>query len=85
MATICSSETFAKWHAIFLSVRKTVFKYPWIFQVKGANQNVRKLLSTDLVNTKRHYYLSWQKAMGIIVNYCLIDNIDEEEKMIDKV
>ena len=26
-------------------------EYPRIFQVMGANQNVRKLLSTDLVNT----------------------------------
>ena len=35
--------------AIFLSVRKT------IYQVAGANQNARKLLSTDLVNTKCAY------------------------------
>ena len=27
-------------------------EYPRIFQVTGANQNARKLLSTDLVNTK---------------------------------
>ena len=30
-------------------------EYPRIFQVTGANQNARKLLSTDLVNTKRSY------------------------------
>ena len=30
---------------------------PRIFQLTGANQNGRKLLSTDLVNTKRMY--SW--------------------------
>ena len=27
-------------------------EYPRIFRVTGANQNARKLLSTDLVNTK---------------------------------
>ena len=50
MATISSSETFAKRRAIFLFVGKTR-----IFQVTGANQNARKLLSTDLVNTNRYY------------------------------
>jgi len=30
-------------------------EYPRIFQVTGANQNVQKLLSTDLVNTKMRY------------------------------
>ena len=30
-------------------------EYPRIFQVTGANQNARKLLSTDLVNTKIQY------------------------------
>ena len=30
-------------------------EYPRIFQVTGANQNARKLLSTDLVNTKMLY------------------------------
>ena len=30
-------------------------EYPRIFQVTGANQNARKLLSTDLVNTKTTY------------------------------
>ena len=30
-------------------------EYPRIFQVTGANQNARKLLSTDLVNTKKVY------------------------------
>ena len=51
MATNTSSETFAKRRAIFLSVRKTVNSQR-IFRVTGANQNARKLLSTDLVNTK---------------------------------
>jgi len=31
-------------------------EYPRMFQVTGANQNVRKLLSTDLVNTNNNYY-----------------------------
>ena len=30
-------------------------EYPRIFRVKGANQNARKLLSTDLVNTNAGY------------------------------
>ena len=55
MAIISSSETFVKWSAIFLSVRKTGNNYPRIFQVTGDNQNTRKLLSTDLVNTNNYY------------------------------
>ena len=31
-------------------------EYPRIFQVMGANQNARKLLSTDLVNTKTGWW-----------------------------
>ena len=47
--SISSSETFAKRRAIFLSVRKTV-------NIQGySNQNARKLLSTDLGNTKNYY------------------------------
>ena len=30
-------------------------EYPRIFQVMGANQNMRKLLSTDLVYTNKSY------------------------------
>ena len=30
-------------------------EYPRIFRVTGANQNARKLLSTDLVNTNKKY------------------------------
>ena len=52
-SSISSSETFAIRRAIFLSVRKS--EYPRIFQVTGANQNARKLLSTDLVNTNDDY------------------------------
>ena len=33
------------------SLRSQNSEYPRIFQVTGANQNARKLLSTDLVNT----------------------------------
>ena len=37
------------------SLRSQNSEYPRIFQVTGANQNVRKLLPTDLVNTKMLY------------------------------
>ena len=37
-----------------LSLRSQNSEYPRIFQVTGANQNVRKLLSTDLVNTNNN-------------------------------
>ena len=50
MATNSSSETFAKRRAIF-SLRSENSEYPRILQVTGANQNARKLLSTNLVNT----------------------------------
>ena len=32
-------------------------EYPRVFRVMGANQKVRKLLSTDLVNTNRFYFV----------------------------
>ena len=44
-----SCETFAKQRAIFLSVHKTVNIHGYSTL---ANQNTRKLLSIDLVNTK---------------------------------
>ena len=37
------------------SLRTQNSEYPRIFQVTGANQNARKLLSTDLVNTNGGY------------------------------
>ena len=37
------------------SLRTQSSEYPRIFQVMGANQNARKLLSTDLLNTNRCY------------------------------
>ena len=49
-SSIPSCESFAKRGAIFRCVRNS--EYPRIFQIRGANQNARKLLSTDLVNTK---------------------------------
>ena len=39
------------------SLRSQNSEYPWIFQVTGTNQNARKLLSTDLVNTNFRYSL----------------------------
>ena len=38
------------------SLRLQNSECPRIFQVTGANQNARKLLSTDLVNTNNYYY-----------------------------
>ena len=38
------------------SLRSQNSKYPRIFRVTGANQNARKLLSTDFVNTKNIYH-----------------------------
>ena len=52
MATISSSDTFAN-DAPFISSQNN--EYPRIFQATGANQNVRKLLSPDLVDTNNHY------------------------------
>ena len=52
MATISSSETFAKRRAIFLSVRKTV-------NTQGYS-DLRELLTTHLVNTKYIYLLNSQ-------------------------
>ena len=37
-------------------------EYPRIFQVTGANQNARKLLFTDLVNTKNGYFPLWDQG-----------------------
>ena len=44
----------------YFSLRSQTSEYPRIFQVTGANQNTRKLLFTDLVNTNTHYYISQQ-------------------------
>ena len=42
-------------------------EYLWIFRVTGANQNVRKLLSTDLVNTNRIFARYLKILMLIII------------------
>ena len=67
-SSISSSETFAKQRAIFLSVRKTV-NIQEKFRVTGANQNARKLLSTDLVNTKMILtsYLWFRSRVHLII------------------
>ena len=40
------------------SLRSQNSEYPRIFQVMGANQNARKLLSNDLVNTNISYAMA---------------------------
>ena len=73
MATISSSETFAKRRAIFLSVRKTVNIQGYSKLRPGANQNARKLPSTDLVNTKFNYLKSllFGSAANVIAGLAL--------------
>ena len=56
MATISSCET-----TRHFSLRSQNSEYPRIFQIMGANQNVRKLLSTDLVNTNKYYCMQGNK------------------------
>ena len=51
---ISSSEIFRETTRNF-SLRSQNSEYPRIFRVTGANQNARKLLSTDLVNIKYIY------------------------------
>ena len=48
------------------SLRSQNSEYPRIFQVMGANQNVQKLLSTDLVNTKEFYLEGLLHEIGLI-------------------
>jgi len=53
------------------SLRSQNSEYPRIFRVTGANQNARKLLSTDLVNTNQWYWketfkILWLKTKRII-------------------
>ena len=49
-SSISSSKTLRK-TTLHFSPRSQNSEYPRIFRVTGANQNARKLLSTDLVNT----------------------------------
>ena len=53
---ISSSEIFRETTRNF-SLRSQNSEYPKIFRVTGANQNARKLLSTDLVNIKYIYII----------------------------
>ena len=62
------------------SLRSQNNEYPRIFQVTGANQNARKLLSTDLVNTK-YIWLDLQKATSQCWdNYYDLASSDGEQK-----
>ena len=65
-SSIFPSKTFAKRRIIFLSVRKTV-NIQGYSEVTGANQNARKLLSIDLVNTK--YIWSDTARPGLPVSF----------------
>ena len=47
------------------SLRSQNSEYPRIFQVMEANQNVRKLLSTDLVNTKEFYLKAYYMKLAL--------------------
>ena len=59
MGTIFSSQTFATRRDNF-SLRSQNSEYPRISQVTEPNQNARKLLSTDLLNTKKDYGYAFQ-------------------------
>ena len=72
-----------KFHLSNLSRKETPFgirsqngEYPRIFRVTGANQNARKLLSTDLVNTNTWYpefkYPSQSARISTVLNYMSI-------------
>ena len=75
MGTISSSKTFVKQHAIFLSIHKNS-EYPRIFRVTGANQNARKLLSSDLVNTNNYYCSRPKKCWFLgLQKHCLSDEM----------
>ena len=81
IATISSSETFAKRRAIFLSVRKTVNIQG--YSKLGSQSNARKLLSTDLVNTKWKYLPPSLKHTSVFafpkqIKYSLSNNIHEK-------
>ena len=46
--------------------------YLRIFRVTGANQNARKLLSTDLVNTKCIYIIMWVLCPILAKLFCKV-------------
>ena len=60
----CNSFNFFFWNiretTRHFSLRSQNSEYPRIFRVTGANQNARKLLSTDLVNTKCQHHILLQ-------------------------
>ena len=65
------------------SLRSQNSEYPRIFRVTGANQNARKLLSTDLVNTNDDYDndIVDNDKEGVIINiilYIQIENVEQE-------
>ena len=66
------------------SLRPRNSEYPRTFRVTGANQNARKLLSTDLVNTKVYY--SFRKAK---IRSCQappsLDDVIFEERAKEKI
>ena len=57
-AKISSFETVANEKPFWIPYQTS--EYPRIFGVTGANQNVQKLLSTDLVNTNMGYFFYWR-------------------------
>ena len=61
IAKISSFETVAKREAFWIPSQNS--EYPRIFRVKGANQNARKTLSTDLVNTKHVIMFSYNSGI----------------------
>ena len=56
--SISSSKKKVRETTRHFSLRSQNGEYTRIFQVTGANQNARKLLSTDLVNTNNYFSLS---------------------------
>ena len=57
-AKISSFETVANEKPFWIPYQNS--EYPRIFGVTEANQNVQKLLSTDLVNTNMGYFFYWR-------------------------
>ena len=57
-AKISSFETIANEKPFWIPYQNS--EYPRIFGVTGANQNVQKLLSTDLGNTNMGYFFYWR-------------------------
>ena len=58
-------KTLLRFLLLKLLFRSQNSEYPRIFRVTGANQNARKLLSTDFVNTKVIYTLLINKTTSL--------------------